>query len=130
VKDGADGGGLVARRGHEAEERKEGVRSRGRRRRRKIGRGGKGGAAVMGHPFKEVRQGGGATRRRGVGKGMGASAVVGRCGVAGSGARKRRACRLCTTSAETGEAGDYQVGPQHRNEGQDLNSKKKKSNLI
>jgi hypothetical protein len=60
VKDGADGGGLVARRGHEAEERKEGVCSRGRRRRRKIGRGGKGGAAAMGHPFKEVRQGGGA----------------------------------------------------------------------
>jgi hypothetical protein len=32
-EDGASSGGPVTRRGHEAEERKEGVRSRGRRRR-------------------------------------------------------------------------------------------------
>jgi hypothetical protein len=53
-EDGASGGDPVARRRHEAEERKRGVRSRGRRR-RKMGGVGKGGAAVMGQPFKRAR---------------------------------------------------------------------------
>jgi hypothetical protein len=64
-------------------------------------------------------------RRRGVGRGVGASVVVGRRGVAGSGPHGWR-----MTGAETGEAGDYQVGPWNSNGWQDLNSKKKKSNLI
>jgi hypothetical protein len=83
-EDGEGGGGSITRHGHEVEERKGGVRSRGRRR-RKMGWGGKGGAAATGHPFKRARRGGGrsvggTTRRRGVGRGVGASAVVERCG--------------------------------------------------
>jgi hypothetical protein len=60
-EDSAGIGGPVARRGHEVEERKGGVRSRSRRR-RKMGWGGKGGAAAMGCPFKWAQWGGGSPR--------------------------------------------------------------------
>jgi hypothetical protein len=50
--------------------------------------------------------------------------------VVGSGARGLRACGGLLTEAKTGAARDCQVGPQHSNRHQDLNSKKKKSNSI
>jgi hypothetical protein len=81
-EDGAGGGGLVARCRHEAEERKGGVRLRGRRR-RKMGGGGNGDVAVMGRPFKRARWGGeGGTVH---GRCVGASTEVGRRGVADNG---------------------------------------------
>jgi hypothetical protein len=62
-EDGAGGDGPVARRGHKAEERKGGVHSCGRLR-RKMRRGGKWGAVVTWRPFKQVQRGGGMVCRR------------------------------------------------------------------
>jgi hypothetical protein len=127
-EDGAGGGGPVARHRHEDEERKGGgalawLTKEKNGRARKRGRGGDD------HPFKRARGGvgwsaGGATRRQGVGRGVGASTAVGRRGVPGSGARGWRADGQHATDAETGEARDCQVGPRHSNGRWDLNSKK------
>jgi hypothetical protein len=68
---------------------------------------------------------GGTTQRRGVGRGVGASVAVGRHGVVGSGPRGWR-----VTGAEIGGGSGLPGGCWNSNRWQDLNSKKKKSNLI
>jgi hypothetical protein len=67
-------------------------------------------------------------RRRGVGRGVGARAAVGRRDVADSFPHGRCACRRRATGAKIGEAGDCQdFKLLHTLNGRwDLNSKKKK----
>jgi hypothetical protein len=80
------------------------------------------------HGREGGRSSGGAPWRRGVGRGVGASAVWPTA--ARRGARRRHACGRHVIGGKTGEVGDCQVGPRHSNGRWDLNSKKKKSNLI
>jgi hypothetical protein len=98
-----------------------------------MGVGGKGGATMMGHPFKWARRSGagGRTvhgRRRAAmrseeGRGGQCGGRVARC------ARQRRSQVVHDRCQNRGGRG-LQVGPWHSNGRRDLNSKKKKSNLI